>query len=152
MWSPSYSDREQMETDITDIQQINRLLGCWLNRTLNILHAHDTFHIISNIFSFGFGTLDRFVTFHQDQLSKIKNYSKIISLQPSFGNGMELCTVQYLLYYTVQIFHLWIYFCFVSASRMATSSPTKPSIIWQIGICFFIVLVQKKIKKNPPKK
>ncbi len=24
VWSPSYSDREQMETDITDIQQINR--------------------------------------------------------------------------------------------------------------------------------
>jgi hypothetical protein len=24
VWSPSYSDREQMETDITDIQHINR--------------------------------------------------------------------------------------------------------------------------------
>ncbi|MFO0005158.1 MAG: hypothetical protein ACK559_28915, partial [bacterium] len=24
VWSHSYSDREQMETDITDIQQINR--------------------------------------------------------------------------------------------------------------------------------
>jgi hypothetical protein len=31
---------------------------------------------------------ERFVTFHQDQLSKIKNYSKITYLQPSFCNGM----------------------------------------------------------------
>jgi hypothetical protein len=50
-----------------------------IKQTLNI--SYDTFLFISNIL-FPYSEPDRFVTVHQDQRLKDKNYKKITSLQP----------------------------------------------------------------------